>query len=313
MSEGTGHSDRRLNRAALLRAAADGELDSVQERHLEVLLEAEPGDAARIECECLLREALGRVCSVDAGAPAPEGLRERVLEAMRCEDLDEVSPMIGGVPEQMADRTRSVSFWAGAGRKAMLSVAALLLLSASLMWFSRSREAIQVLRDRTAAASFVATEHGNCINDLAHAREKFAIQDPAELPAFAGSVVGKEIALADLIASGASNINFLDAGRCSVPSGGPSMHLQFSLPEQGSDVVSLFIQRDGGRLGLEEGVAYELDPGAGGSEPIKSPCVYLWLREGLVYYLVIEDTDDNEVLRQTLDVPAETRMLTSST
>ena len=89
----------------------------------------------------------------------------------------------------------------------------------------------QALADRTAAASYVASEHGHCITDTVHASRKLALQDSSELPAFTSSVVGSEIALADLVANGTTDIRFVDAGACQVPGGGPSMHMRFRLPD----------------------------------------------------------------------------------
>lgn len=152
----------------------------------------------------------------------------------------------------------------------------------------------------------MASEHGHCITDAVHAAEKLVVENPDELPAFTASVVGTEIAFADLAASGASDVRFVDAGECHVPGGGPSMHVRFQLPDIEGD-SSLFIQRDSGRMKLSEGITYTLAPS--GDAP-NTPSVYIWLREGFVYYLVIPERAECEKLRKSLYLPAETRNLT---
>ena len=305
MADSSGNSEQKLNLAALLRAAADDELCSHDERRLEAFIEEDPSLCSCIECDQKLREAISRAFCCDSGDCAPGSLRDGVLSAMRCCELDESA---SSVPEALAGRTRSVAFWQKPAMRMGLAAAALVMLAALVVFFNNQTPLgpNQALADRTAAASFVASEHGHCITDAVHAAKKLILEKPEELPAFTSSVVGTEIKFADLAASGASDVRFIDAGECHVPGGGPSMHVRFRLPDIEGD-SSLFIQRDSGRMKLSEGITYTLAPS--GDAP-NTPSVYMWLREGFVYYLVIPERAACDKLRKSLVLPTETRNLT---
>lgn len=307
MADSSGNSEQKLNLAALLRAAADDELCSHDERRLEAFIEEDPSLASCIECDQKLREAISRAFCCESGDCAPKSLRDCVADAMRCCELEHDA---GSLPEALAGRTRSVSFWRRTNVQMGIAAAAMVTIAAVLVFFNNSQPTgpNRVLADRTAAASFVTYEHGHCVTDAVHAAEKLVVNEPDQLPGFASGVVGTEIALADLYASGASDISFVDAGQCHVPGGGPSMHMRFRLPDIEGD-VSLFIQRDSGRMKLDEGVTYMLAPT---DEAPNTPSVYIWLREGLVYYLVIAERAECEQLRKSLVLPAQTRSLTDA-
>ncbi len=306
MADSSGHSEQKLNLAALLRAAADDELCSHDERRLEAYIEEDPSLASRIECDKKLREAIGRAFCCDSGDCAPKDLCGCISDAMRCCCVEDDTDAT--MPEAISGRTRSVAFWHRTKFQLGLAAAAMVAISAVLVFFNNQTPtgSNQALADRTAAASFVASEHGHCITDAVHAARKFVVENPEELPSFTGNVVGTEIALADLIAGGATEIKFINAGECHVPGGGPSMHLRFTLPEITGE-VSLFIQRNSGRLKLTEGYTYMLAPTG---EASNTPSVYIWLREGLVYYLVIPGRAPCDQLRKSLVLPTETRNLT---
>lgn len=304
MSDTPSNSERRLNLAALLRAAADDELCSADERRLEAYLEEDPSLASRIDCERQMRQAIARAFCCDSGQPAPRSLCDCVAKAMNC---CETNDRATGDPESLAHRTRSPGFWQRSQIRVGLA-AAILLVGAVLVFFNNSTPLgpNQALADRTAAASYVANEHGNCVTDAVHATSKFILENPEQLPGFAANVVGTEIALADLVASGATDIRFVDAGECHVPGGGPSMHMRFALPDVEGD-VSLFIQRDSGRMKLTEGYTYLMVPG---EDAPRTPSVYIWAREGLVYYLVMAERAGCDQLRKSLVLPTQTRSLT---
>lgn len=305
MNDSHSNPEQRLNLAALLRAAADDELTSPDERRLEAFLDEDPSLASRIESERLMRRAIGRALEREAGDAAPPGLRDRVARAMASADLG--APGSVSVPEAMARSTRSPGFWQRTNFRVGLA-AAIVLIGITLTFFNTGTPLgpNQALADRTAAASYVASEHGHCVTDIAHAARKLVLQNPDDLPTLAGGVVGTEIALADLVASGATDIRFIDAGECHVPGGGPSMHLRFTLPDIEGD-VSLFLQRDSGRMKLAEGYTYLMVPG---EDAPKTPSVYIWLREGIIYFLVVPERAGCEQLRESLVLPTETRSLT---
>lgn len=301
--------DRKLNLAALLRAAADDELSAHDERRLEAFCEEDPSLVSRIECDRKMREAIARAFCCNSGEGAPKSLCDGVREALcGCDtDTQDHAHDHGSAPVALAPRTRSTSFWLRPSFQLGLAAAAMVAVAAVLVFFNNQPVGPnQTLADRTAAASFVANEHGHCVTDTLHAASKFVVQDASQLPAFAASIVGTEIALADLLASGASDIRFIDAGPCHVPGGGPSMHLRFTLPEITGD-ASLFVQRDSGRLRLSEGYTYQLDPT---EDAPNSPSVFIWLQQGVLYYLVIPDRTECDTLRKSLDLPAQTRNLT---
>ncbi|GAB5497509.1 MAG: hypothetical protein Phyf2KO_25890 [Phycisphaerales bacterium] len=306
-------SEERLDLAALLRAGADDELSAHDERRLEAHLETNPEDVARLDAERQLRQALARSMSVDSGETAPAGLRDRIASAMAAVEFDDQPEE--SIPESLAAETRSPEFWSGTRGKFTMAAAAAFLLVASaaivFQQFSPTSSFTQTagprfFAERTAAASFVAREHSRCFTEDLHTQRKFTIENPEALPSFTGDVVGTELSLADLIAGGATEIEFVKGGKCGVPSGGPSMHLRFRLPEY-DDVVSLFIQRDQERMGLSDGVTYVVTPDAP-----NSPNVFIWSNEGLNYFLVVEKLEDCGPVRKTMECPSQMRNLADS-
>lgn len=308
-----------LSVAALLRAAADGEVTAEQERRLELLIESDPELGRRFEAERELRSAVGRAFS--DGPAAPAGLRERVASAMASADLTDAAMTddAEALPTRMAPMTRDRSFWAGPAAR-VLAAAAALTLVATVFVVTRGTGTDLEIGSRTRAVQFVATEHSRCVTDIAQGAGKFELTNVSEMPGVTGAVLGREISLADLLASDVQNVNFVDAGRCHVPGGGSSMHLRFEAPvgeidqatgEAYVERFSLFVQQDQGRLGLEEGVSYELDP-SGGEVDLKSPSIFVWSRGGLVYYLVVDTPKACPKLRQKLEVPENSRPLTNA-
>lgn len=304
---------------------ADGELTPDQERSLELHLETVPADAARIEAETKLREAVDRVAS--SGPATPAGLYDRVAAALADLKVAEFDPDLvrpsasapapttQDLPGRLAPLTRDRSFWTRVSPWNLTAAAAVLALGAvaTVLLLSKPQSLPeQMVASRTAAVQFVAREHGRCFLDLAPGAEKFRLTSSAGLPEFAADVIGREVALADLLASGAENLRFIDAGPCGVPRGGRSMHLRFEMPIAGEPeptAVSLFVQRYTGEQGLDEGTTYALDPAAGADLELKSPTVYTWLRDGLVYYLVIDDAKACSTARQEMAAPERIRPL----
>jgi anti-sigma factor RsiW len=319
-------SPETLSRGALLRAGADGELTPAQARALADLVSADPEASRRMESERLLRAAIGRAVRAPA---TPAGLRDRVAAAMASLDLDQEishsSANSGGtielepsVPEQMAPSTRQRSFWSSLGSPAVLrrvgAIAAVVLLTLTAgELVRRAGSATSVLEARASAVDFVAEEHGRCLMDFAPGGGKFSVTSSEQLPGFANGIVGREIGLADLLVQGVQNLTFVDAGECGVPAGGKSMHLRFDVENDAGEheVVSLFVQAADPKIGLDEGVSYLLDPASVGGDPAKSPSVYLWLRDGLAYYLVIDNQEMCDTVRQKITAPAEVQPLSN--
>ncbi|MEM8756239.1 MAG: hypothetical protein AAGF47_00465 [Planctomycetota bacterium] len=316
-------SNESLTPAALLRLAADQELTAEQARRLEALAEADDGlsDAeARIEAERHLRAAVGRALGSEPAAPA--GLHARVAAAMAAADLSEMTADVSSqtrqsngspsVPERMADQTRDRSFWSGTVAR-VGSLAAVLAVGvvATFVLFGPVGAPVDAVSSRTVSAQFVAREHGRCVIDIEPGTDKFRVDDVDSLPTFAQDVIGREVAIADLLAGGAENVAFVDAGPCGVPMGGRSMHVRFDVPLEAGDStrVSLFVQQYTGEQELEAETTYEFDSAAGPGEPLKTPSIYTWLRDGLVYYLVIDRADACETIRTQMDAPATVKPL----
>ncbi|MEO0631780.1 MAG: hypothetical protein AAFY46_13810 [Planctomycetota bacterium] len=296
--------------AALVRLAADGEISAEQERRLEVELERDSDLARRIEAEQLMRSSLERAFA--EGPAAPAGLRDRVAAAMASVELDADD---ADVPTQMASMTRDRSFWAGPAARVLAAAAALTLVATVFVVSRGGAGPDSPLGNRTRAVQFVASEHGRCVVDIAPGAGKFRVTNAGEMPGLTGDVLGQEITLADLVVNGAENVSFIDAGRCGVPGGGSSMHMRFEVPSgTGGEPheFSLFVQQDQGTLELSEGVSYVLDPSNGGELELKSPVIYVWLRGGMVYYLVVDNPKACGMIRERLAAPAEIEPLTNA-
>ncbi len=170
------------DRAAAIRAAADGELTDEQVASL--------GDAgAQISFERRLREATGRVMGA---ATAPAGLRERILSdsgssAAAATGAAEEDEALAEALENRAIQTRSPAFW-GSGRMVGAVAAAMLLaVIGGFLWQSGGRDGTggspgsespmiaglaPSLAYRTSLARFVAGEHTRTLDD-AYADRKY--------------------------------------------------------------------------------------------------------------------------------------------
>jgi len=91
-----------------------------------------------------------------------------------------------------------------------------------------------------------------------------------------------------------------------VPGEGASIHMMFR--EQGAPVqaagdvqecglLSVFVQRDTGDIPLRDGVTYSIETAEGG------PLVVLWSRDGLVYYLITETAEAQELVMRAMEAP----------
>ena len=273
-----------LSDAQLLRIEADGECDllnAAQAERLDALLS---DNAGRVSAERELRRACGRVMVCET----PPDLAARVQLAMDSVDTDDAATE--SRLEAMAPHTRSQSFWQ---RAAPLAMAAVLAMVASVILLNPPT--LSPADALTRAASFVASEHGHCEVDIDHATHKLSVVDVDVLPTSFARIVGQEVALSDLVFSGAENVSFEAGGECHVP-GGKSMHLRFTLPN--GERASLFVQADQDSLQLDPGVTYKAM-----SKSPDGPAVFLWDRAGLTYYLVTEREFDCANLRDCIKAP----------
>ncbi len=318
------HGDLPL--AALVRLAADGEISAEQERRLELELDRDPSLSRQVEAEQLLRASVERAFGdASAGPATPAGLRDRVAAALAGVELaglaqEGFEPAADGadtvdVPTRLASMTRDRSFWNGPAARVLAAAAALTLVATVFIVSRTGVPTESPVGDRTRAVQFVASEHGRCVTDIAPGAGKFRVTNASGMPGLTGDVLGREISLADLVVNGAENVAFIDAGPCHVPGGGGSMHLRFEVPaETGGEPhrFSLFVQQDQGTLELSEGVSYVLDPSNGGQVELKSPVIYVWLRAGMVYYLVVDTPKACGAIRERLAAPEAIEPLTNA-
>ncbi len=274
-------------KGALIRAAADGELSPEQQAAWRALCAASPDAEQRVEFERALRGAVAR--SMTPTDRAPAALRERI-GAMAEETA-------GDRPLRLAEENTRAN-WAGRAARA-LAVAAVLTLGVIAAFFAGRVSAPGGGSGETyaaQAASLVSGEHDHCLRDEVYADRKFALVNPSELPAAMRSIVGRDDVL-DLVRLG--QVHFLDAGKCKLPEGS-SMHVRFSTEDDtgNTHVASLFLQRDTGRLALEQDKSFRLT----GNPAFCSPCVFVWRTGGVVYWLVCDRSEGN-AMRSALAAP----------
>ncbi|MFG0326926.1 MAG: anti-sigma factor family protein [Phycisphaerales bacterium JB037] len=287
--------------AAMLRAAADGELTPQQQARLDAHLATHPADADRIAFEQQLRGACAKAM---VGPICPDSLRARIAQIANEATSNEAS--LAGALGAHAGETRKRGFWLGENRRVLqaLAAAVAVLVGGAFIW-QVARLSSPALTESDAGAmlaSFVAGEHSNCVDDPARA-SKFTIRELPAAPAMLASILGSEPTLPDLADLG---FRFLDAGKCHVPGKGRSAHLRFetdgsALSPRGVS-ISLFVQEAReSDLHLEEGRTYVFEPTIEYAHSAER--VYAWRVGGLKYYLVGEDLDICERFRAACGMP----------
>jgi len=298
-----------LDGAALLRAAADGELTPAEAERVDALLCHCHVSRCRVEFERELRSACGRVMSKEC---CPEALRAKIraMAATACADAD----ALGERPESRAEQTRARSFWTGsrviglvAAAAAVIGLAATAVLLVQTPAGAPGAGQLEYVRFRDKVAKFVADEHDRCWQNADAANAKFVIKDPEAVKDEFQKVLGHRIDL-PVWHQPTQTLLFRGAGKCHVPgSDGKSVHLRFDIPEsEGHPMagVSLFMAPDTGELPIEPGTTYVIDTvpcGAGGDS------VLVWTDQGTLFYLVADaKTGGCDKLRAALGGPAAT-------
>lgn len=224
--------------AALIRAAADGEVTDAEQAQLEAASDND-SVADRIEFEQDLRAAVRR--HLDPVA-TPADLRERIAAALASEPS---APADDVVTSPLGD-TRDRSFWnspvvATLGRWA--AVAAVLAIAATLIVMASRSTAPSVSTDQASRlVGFVGSQHASCKDFGDHYKQKMEWQSVGEAHDAAAKIL--DIAPAafhfeDLLTAG--GYEFGGLGRCAVPNGSHSVHLIYKRLSDGTP-VSLFIQ-----------------------------------------------------------------------
>jgi len=285
-----------MNIAALLRAAADGEIDELsdaQRAELDGYLADHPEGESQIGFERALRMS----CSRSMSAPScPDALRAKVVAiAVQAQEQEQDQNYAQQI-EDAGRYTRSKSFWS---RSPMLGAAAALLIvtAGALIWQSVSFTTtstpsglnIQQANYYSRVSDFVVREHTRCCDDKA-AEAKLVEHDIGRATEYFSQAFGHPISVPDMEQVD-GQIEFFGGGDCSVPSTPRSGHLRFDAiaPDGQRISLSLFISPDPGLLPLEEGLIYTMDSEACTAAGTR---LFAWVSDGLQYLLVSEADDE---------------------
>lgn len=285
MTEGPHHHDHSGEQlslssdAALVRAAADGEVTAADQRRLDGLLDSNPDWSSRMEFERSLREATGRVMGA---VSTPAGLADRVRAAIRADD--ELADSI----EALSPETRKPSFWT---RRTWMSVAAVFVLglSAALILQANQLSRVNLSSDQLAyrqqLAGFLTTQHDKTCEDLVKAQHggKLKFLDPTEYEAEMAKALNHAVKVPSCDRS--RKVYFAGGGRCGVPGQGPSGHMVYNADF--APDISVFIKLDNGELPLKEGRTYALateDCGLAGTRILTRSV------DGVLYFFVFHDS-----------------------
>ena len=287
-----------MNIAALLRAAADGELNDAQRKELDAYLEKHPEAQSQIEFEQAIKSSCARAMS---GPTCPDALRAKVL-AIAAESASDAQGYANRIQASNA-HTRSPSFWSRFGsRSPMMSAAAALLIVAAgtLIWQSASftsnyaNDAPEGLTVQQASyygrvSDFVVREHTRCCDDKA-AQAKLIKRDIDEATQYFSTEFGHDIVVPDMDKV-SGEVEFFGGGDCDVPSTPRSGHLRFDALGQDGDRISLslFVSPDPGLLPMEEGLIYALDSQACAAAGTR---LFAWISNGIQYLFVSEADDE---------------------
>lgn len=291
-------------RAAMIRAAADGELSDTE--CARVL-----GDERAIAFERTLRDATARAMG---GVSTPAHLRSAVLATIRGSGPTADQPTthtadqaaLTDAMESRAAVTRSPGFWSVSRVVGSLAAALVLTVVGVFAWqlgaaSTRGSGAGgmggiaqgegEQLAYRTSLARFVAGEHTRTL-DNGYARRKYIYTAPKD----AADAIGSTLEHTPVIPPCGGATKFAGASPCGVPGNGPSAHMQFILPVHDANgaivpgaegrKVSVFVKQDRGELAIEAGTTYLVDSAAC---DVSDSYICVWRRDGLLYTLVSED------------------------
>ena len=257
----------RLPDAALIRCAADGELNATGKARFDAIAADRPEVGAQVAFEQGLRGACSRVMadavatsdsSAEHATRCPDALRACIeaIAATSAETTDAANAARSARQhdaehandEQLAERlatraaeTRTASFWTNPRRVvpvAALAATLVMLLSVTAVLIERSTtEPIPTAATlaggidpayRTRLASFVSGEHNRCRLNSEAAARKFSKLSQDELNAFFTKRLGAMPDLPDCSSIAGVHVTSLGVGPCKVPGAdGRSAHLMF--------------------------------------------------------------------------------------
>jgi len=263
----------RLDRAALIRCAADDCLTPEQAEALRLHLKAHPQDRARIESERALRNAVAR--AMDTG-PAPDDLRRAAERAIAQRHVaDTVGPV----------QTRQRSFWRRTP-PIPAAIAAMLLIATGAFYLTLPPPppgpaiyGVQSVGER--AVQWVASEHDKCRDSDEYRQRKLSVVNVADVRERTQRDLGvapNRIQLDD------AGYAFAGYGPCHIPGGGASGQLIYNPVSGQGEPISLFVQRDEGQL--EDVIRTSECLLSVNSGADNGNHVFAWRADGLIYYLV---------------------------
>ncbi len=282
-----------MNIAALLRAAADGELTECQCEQLE----AHCAQCEDAECQIAFEKALRACCGRAMSEPCcPEALRAKIVAMTGVsvddgEDNDDARRIA-----RSNERTRDRHFWI---RSPMMSAAAalLILVAGALVWQSASFTNRNTPNHFTPTqtsyfnriSDFAVREHARCCND-AIAKAKLVKLDINEATEYFSQAFGSRVIVPDM-GRIAGQVEFFGGGDCHVPSTDRSGHLRFDVtdPDGKRISLSLFVSPDPGLLPMEEGLIYELESEVCAAAGTR---LFAWVRDGIQYLFVSEASEE---------------------
>ncbi len=266
-------------RSRLLRAAADDELLAGERAALDAHLARRPDDRAVIEFERKLRDGLAHSFS---GSQVPAALEQRIRA-------------LGAPPRHRLLR-----------RIAWLAAAAALLVAAGITYHSATRADEIGFYGRATLVRFLATHPHDCPISIERTLAEFNVEAYDDALSSLGNLLGDAPALGDLTDAG---FEFRGMGRCGIPGHELSIHIQL-VGAAGStfegDKLSIYVQRDDGRLPITDGATYRLQPK---TLRFADVGMYLWRREGFDYFVVSENPEAAIIALRRAGAPAELLML----
>ena len=305
-----------LNDAALIRAAADGELGARAE-----LDRRAPDDAeARLAFESSLRDAIGRVLGASS---APASLRAKVIAMMHQAEFADAEPVSfveakahheAHIEARETHRRRM-----GVGMRRGMAIAAVAALGAGAVWMGwqntqdTSGPAIGNNASLLSALSFVSREHDNrAVFDTTY-RRTFTV-NVDEAVGIAERELGRMPGCLAKAIRGCKDSGMVFAGlsSCSVPGGSGAVHVMYwSVPDESA--VSLFIvsdaagasEKDRPTSGLKGDTSYVCPKSLESGTPLQ-----VWRRGGFTFYLA-SGHNPLPVVRQLHEAPAHEEMLGS--
>ncbi len=297
-----------MNVAALLRAAADGELSDCQSDQLDAYLAANPEAQSQIEFE----KALKGCCSRAMTKPScPDALRAMIQAIAADTSPAQDDSAYAARIEASNEHTRSKSFWM---RSPMMSAAAalLILVAGTMIWqsasYSFNNSAPEHLNSRQASyfnrvSNFVVDEHERCCDDRA-AQRKLIKHDIEQATQYFSEAFEAPLTM-PVMNEEEGQIEFYGGGDCAVPSTKRSGHLRFDAisPDGERISLSLFVSPDPKLLPMEEGKTYAINAKACTDAGTH---LFAWVNGGVQYLLVSEAGEDMcKKVRDIMQAPAE--------